>query len=176
MPHSKLHTSSHSSESHDKSDIRRASPVMPGCAAMTNRMAENDICWLAMLLQYGPNDLNGDNPCFSEWACQRQYEHDYPEAAHQSDWEARRVLAAEMMLWEIPHFSRPKVHTVLFINVFKHMAFLWMQECMRGDQWCEEKAPKQLQTTGNYQVAKDFDPSDPSQAISAITHTPPGPK
>ena len=27
---------------------------------------------------------------------------------------------------------------------------------------------------GNYQVAKDFDPDDPSQPISAITHTPPG--
>ena len=31
-----------------------------------------------------------------------------------------------------------------------------------------------MQTAGNYQVAKDFDPSDPSQPISAITHTPPG--
>ena len=27
---------------------------------------------------------------------------------------------------------------------------------------------------GNYQVAKDFDPDDPSQPISVITHTPPG--
>ena len=27
---------------------------------------------------------------------------------------------------------------------------------------------------GNYQVAKDFDPDDLSQPISAITHTPPG--
>ena len=26
----------------------------------------------------------------------------------------------------------------------------------------------------NYQVAKDFNPDDPSQPISAITHTPPG--
>ena len=51
-----------------------------------------------------------------------------------------------------------------------------MQESKRDDQWYEEKAPKQLQTAGNYQVAKDFDPSDPSQPISAITHTPPGPK
>ena len=59
--------------------------------------------------------------------------HDYPEGAHQSDQEARRVLAAEMMLWEIPHFSQPKVHTVLFVNVLKYMAFLQMQESMRGD-------------------------------------------
>ena len=81
-----------------------------------------------------------------------------------------------MMLWEIPHFSQPKFHTVLFINVFKYMAFLQMQESKRGNWQCEEKAPQQLQTTGNYQVAKDFDPSDPSQPISAITHTPPGPK
>ena len=29
---------------------------------------------------------------------------------------------------------------------------------------------------GNYQVAKDFNPVDPSQPISAITHTPPGPR
>ena len=28
----------------------------------------------------------------------------------------------------------------------------------------------------NYQVAKDFNPDDPSQPISAITHTPPGPR
>ena len=42
-------------------------------------------CWLAMLLQYGPNDLNGDNPHFSEQAHQRWYEYDYPEGAHQSD-------------------------------------------------------------------------------------------
>ena len=28
----------------------------------------------------------------------------------------------------------------------------------------------------NYQVAKDFDPDDLSQPISAITHTPPGPR
>ena len=27
---------------------------------------------------------------------------------------------------------------------------------------------------GNYQVAKDFNPDDPSQHINAITHTPPG--
>ena len=79
-----------------------------------------------MLLQYGPNDLNGDNPHFSEQAHQRQYEHDYTEGAHQSDQEARRVLAAEMMLREIPRFSQPKVHTVLFVNIFKYMAFLWM--------------------------------------------------
>ena len=63
----------------------------------------------------------------------RQYEHDYPEGAHQSDQEARRVLAAEMMLWEIPHFSQPRVHTVLFVNVLKYMAFLRMQESKRGD-------------------------------------------
>ena len=127
-----------------------------------------------MLFQYGPNDLNGDNPHFSKWAHQRRYEHDYPEGADQSDWEARRVLAAEMMLWKIPHFSWPKVHAVLFINIFKYMAFPWMQESKRGDWWHEERAPKQLQTAGNYQVAKDFDHSDPSQPISAIT--PPGPK
>ena len=47
---------------------------------------------------------------------------------------ARRVLAAQMMLREIPCFSQPRVHTVLFINVFKYMAFLQMQESKRGDQ------------------------------------------
>ena len=47
-----------------------------------------------------------------------------------------------------------------------------MQESKRGDWQHEEKTSKQLQTTGNYQVAKDFDPSDPSQPISTITHTP----
>ena len=35
-----------------------------------------------MLLQYGPNDLNGDNPCFSERAYHQQNEADYPEGAH----------------------------------------------------------------------------------------------
>ena len=29
---------------------------------------------------------------------------------------------------------------------------------------------------GNYQVAKDFNPDDPSQPVSAITHIPPGPR
>ena len=29
---------------------------------------------------------------------------------------------------------------------------------------------------GNYQVAKGFNPDDPLQPISAITHTPPGPR
>ena len=46
-----------------------------------------------------------------------------------------------------------------------------MQESKRGNWQCAEKAPQQLQTVGNYQVAKDFDPSQP---ISAITCTPPG--
>ena len=40
----------------------------------------------------------------------------------------------------------------------------------------KRELPEQLQTAGNYQVAKDFDHSDPSQPISAITCTPPGPK
>ena len=31
-----------------------------------------------------------------------------------------------------------------------------------------------MQTAGNYQVSKDFNPDDPTQPISAITHTPPG--
>ena len=35
-----------------------------------------------MLLQYGPNDLNGDNPHFSEQAYHQQNEADYPESAH----------------------------------------------------------------------------------------------
>ena len=29
---------------------------------------------------------------------------------------------------------------------------------------------------GNYQVSKDFNPDNPSQPISAITYTPPGPR
>ena len=65
---------------------------------------------------------------------------------------------------------------VLIINVFKYMAFLHMQESRRGDCRWEEKAAKEVQMAGNYQVAKDFDPDDPSQPISAITHTPPGPR
>ena len=77
-----------------------------------------------MLLQYGPNDLNGDNPCFSEQACLQLNQADYPEGADLSDREARRVLAAEMMPQEIPCFSQPEVHLVLFVNVFKYMAFL----------------------------------------------------
>ena len=129
-----------------------------------------------MLLQYGPNDLNGDNPHFSEWAHLWQNEADYLEGADWSDQEARRVLAAEMMLWEIPCFSQPEVHLVLFVNVFKYMAFLWMQKSRRGDCRQEEKATKEVQMAGNYQVAKDFDPDDPSQPISAITWTPPGPR
>ena len=56
------------------------------------------------------------------------------------------------------------------------MAFLQMQESRRGDCRCEEKATKEVQMAGNYQVAKDFDPDDPSQPISAITCTPPGPR
>ena len=42
-----------------------------------------------MLLQYGLNDLNRDNPHFSERACLWQNEADYPEGADRSDWEAR---------------------------------------------------------------------------------------
>ena len=40
----------------------------------------------------------------------------------------------------------------------------------------DEKAAKEVKMARNYQVAKDFDPNDPSQPISAITHTPPGPR
>ena len=54
------------------------------------------------------------------------------------------------------------------------MAFLRMQESRRGDHRQEEKATKEVQIAGYYQVAKDFDPDDLSQPISAITHTPPG--
>ena len=39
----------------------------------------------------------------------------------------------------------------------------------------QEKAAKEVQMARNYQVAKDFDPDDLSQPISAITCTPPGP-
>ena len=42
-----------------------------------------------MLLQYGPNDLNGDNPHFSDWARNWQYEDDYPEGAIRSDCKSR---------------------------------------------------------------------------------------
>ena len=130
-----------------------------------------------MLLQYGPNDLNGDNPHFSEQAHLWLNEADYPESADQSDWEARRVLAAEMMLWEIPHFFQPEVHLVLFVNVFKYMAFLWMQESRRGDCRWQEKAAKEVQMAGNYTSGQSLWPhSDLSQPISAITCTPPGPR
>ena len=44
----------------------------------------------------------------------------------------------------------------------------------RDDHRQEEKAAKEVQLAGNYQVAKDFDPDDTSQPISAITCTPPG--
>ena len=63
---------------------------------------------------------------------------------------------------------------VLIVNVFKYMAFLCMQESRRGDHRQEEKAAKEVQLAGNYQVAKDFDPDDPSQPISVIICTPPG--
>ena len=66
------------------------------------------------------------------------------------------------------------MHMVLIINVFKYMAFLPMQESRRGDHGQEEKTAKEVQMAGNYQVAKDFNLDDPSQPISAITHTPPG--
>ena len=33
-----------------------------------------------------------------------------------------------------------------------------------------------MQVAGNYQVSRDFSPDDLSQPISAITHTPPGPR
>ena len=49
-----------------------------------------------------------------------------------------------------------------------------MQESRRGDCREQEKAAKEVQMARNYQVAKDFDPDDLSQPISAITHTPPG--
>ena len=51
-----------------------------------------------------------------------------------------------------------------------------MQVSRRGDCRQQEKASKEEQMAGNYQVAKDFDPGDPSQPISGITHTPPGPR
>ena len=38
-----------------------------------------------MLLQYGPNDLNGVNPRFSDQARDQQFEDDYPEGAVRSD-------------------------------------------------------------------------------------------
>ena len=41
-----------------------------------------------MLLQYGPNDLNGDSPHFSDQARNQQYKDDYPEGAIRSDCES----------------------------------------------------------------------------------------
>ena len=79
-------------------------------------------------------------------------EADYLESADWSDQEASRVLAAEMMLWEIPHFSQPEVHLLLSVNVFKYMAFLQMQESRRGDHRWQEKAAKEVQMARNYQV------------------------
>ena len=38
----------------------------------------------------------------------------------------------------------------------------------------KKKAAKEVQMARNYQVAKDFNPDDPSQPVSAITCTPPG--
>ena len=81
-----------------------------------------------------------------------------------------------MMLREIPQFRQPDVHTVLIVNIFEYMAFLHMQESIRGDRRQEEKAAKEVQVAGNYQVSRDFSPDDLSQPISAITHTPPGPR
>ena len=122
-----------------------------------------------------PIDLNRDNPHFSEQVCLQLKEADYLESADQSDQEARRVLAAVMMLQEIPHFSQPEVHLVLFINIFKYMAFLQMQESRRVTVGEQKKLLKTVQMARNYQVAKYFDLDDPSQPTSAIIHTPPGP-
>ena len=126
-----------------------------------------------MLLQYRHNDLNRDNHHFNRRAKDQQHESDYPEDADKTDHESRWVLAAEMMLREILHFRQPNVHTVLIINIFKYMAFLHMQESIRGDRRQEEKAAKEVQLARNYQVSRDFNPDDPSQPISTITHTPP---
>ena len=87
-----------------------------------------------MLLQYGHNDLNGDNHHFNRRAKDWQHESDYPEGADKTNYESRWVLAAEMMLREIPHFRQPNVHTVLIVNIFKYMAFLCMQESIWGDR------------------------------------------
>ena len=81
-----------------------------------------------------------------------------------------------MMLREIPCFTQPNMHTMLIVNIFKYMAFLHMQESIRGDKRQEQKAAKEVQMAGHYQVAKGFNPDDPSQPISAITHTLPGPR
>ena len=80
------------------------------------------------------------------------------------------------MLREIPCFRQPNVHTVLIVNIFKCMTFLHMQESIRGDRRQEEKPAKEVQVARNYQVSRDFNPNDPSQPISAITHTLPGPR
>ena len=65
---------------------------------------------------------------------------------------------------------------MLIVNIFKYMAFLHIQESIRGDRRQEEKAAKEVQMARNDQVSKDFNPDDPSQPISAITQTPPGPR
>ena len=48
--------------------------------------------------------------------------------------------------------------------------FAWAQLISKGQSSLD------VQMAGNYQMAKDFNPDDPSQPISAITHTPPGPR
>ena len=54
-----------------------------------------------MLLQYGHNNLNGDNCHFNRRAKEWQHESDYPEGADKTDHESRWVLIVEMMLREI---------------------------------------------------------------------------
>ena len=127
-----------------------------------------------MLLQYRPIGSNGDNRAFGTRAEECQYEDDYPHCADKSKWEARWVLAAKMFVRYIPHFPKGELQAVLTVNIFKYMAFLRMQESIRGDWRWEEKEQNQMWVAGNYQVRKDYNPDDPSQPISAITCTAPG--
>ena len=53
-------------------------------------------------MHYGPNDSNGDNNAFGARANDHQYEDDYPLGTYKSEHEAKRVLATEMMVRQIP--------------------------------------------------------------------------
>ena len=88
-----------------------------------------------MLLQCGPSDQNGDNPHFSASAREQKLKPNYPDGAQRMERESKHVTAAEMILRMIPHFPDMRVHHVLFVNIFKSMAFLRMSESWRGDYW-----------------------------------------
>ena len=105
-------------------------------------------CRLAMLLQYGPCDPNGENPCFSTSDREQKTQQNYPAGAQWTERESKQVIAAEMMLRMVPHFPYMRIHHVIFVNVFKYMAFLCMQESRRGDCCHQEWAAWDVKIAG----------------------------